>query len=299
VVAAAIYWAGPAKVWEVLSKAELKFVVAAVSLAVPLVLIKGVRWKILLHSYDIEMGLRESTGMYATGMVLSAVTPGRVGDMVKIVLLIRRGCGVAKAIACNIVDRLFDVAFVVAAGYTGMWCFSQHFGPQLRIVNIVVLAVWGLPAIFLLTRKAMKRLAMKLIPEQYHSAARESWNEIAGGLWKKGKSRLLLLALLTIVFWLVQFYAVYLCARSLGLDIPFVYLGGCTAVASVLSLLPITVAGVGTRDATFMLLLGQMGIARQESLALSGLALAVFLVNCVIFYIISAVPGGGAKGLDK
>ena len=298
-MAAAIYWAGPAKVWEVLSKAELRFVAAAVALAVPLVLIKGVRWKILLHSYDIAMGLRESTGMYATGMVLSAVTPGRVGDMVKIVLLIRRGCGVAKAIACNIVDRLFDVAFVVAAGYTGMWCFWRTFGTQLYTASIVGVVALGLLVVLVVKRKLIKRFVARLIPRQYRSAAKESWNEIAGGFWRKGKSRFLLLALLTIVFWLVQFYAVYLCGRSLGLDIPFVYLGGCTAVASVLSLLPITVAGVGTRDATFMLLLGQMGIARQESLALSGLALAVFLVNCVIFYIISAVPGGGAKGLDK
>ena len=38
--------------------------------------------------------------------------------------------------------------------------------------------------------------------------------------------------------------------------------------------------GAGTRDAAFILLLGQMGIARQESLALSSLILAVFLVNC-------------------
>ena len=83
--------------------------------------------------------------------------------------------------------------------------------------------------------------------------------------------------------------------RKESLDIPFIYLSACATVATVLSLLPITVAGVGTRDAVFILLLGQIGIARQESLALSTLALAVFLINCVIFYIISAVFGGGRE----
>jgi uncharacterized membrane protein YbhN (UPF0104 family) len=57
----------------------------------------------------------------------------------------------------------------------------------------------------------------------------------------------------------------------------------------VISLLPITVAGVGTRDAAFILLLGQIGIERQESLALSALILAVFLVNCAVLYVISVV----------
>ena len=96
----------------------------------------------------------------------------------------------------------------------------------------------------------------------------------------------------TVVFWLVQFYAIYLCGLALALDISFVYLSACAAVGMVLSLLPITVAGVGTRDAVYILLLGQIGIARQQSLALSGLVLAVFLSNCVVFYIISAVLGG-------
>ena len=76
---------------------------------------------------------------------------------------------------------------------------------------------------------------------------------------------------------------------SLGLDISYIYLSACATVATGLSLLPITIAGVGTRDAVFIVLLGQIGIARQESLALSSLALAVFLVNCAIFYIISVV----------
>ena len=63
----------------------------------------------------------------------------------------------------------------------------------------------------------------------------------------------------------------------------------CAAMAMVFSLLPITVAGVGTRDAAFILLLGQIGIAREESLALSSLILAVFLVNCGVLYIVSVV----------
>ena len=54
-------------------------------------------------------------------------------------------------------------------------------------------------------------------------------------------------------------------------------------------MLPITVAGAGTRDAVFILLLGQVGIARQQSLAFSSLVLATYLVNCVVFYAISVI----------
>ena len=289
VVVAAIWWAGPAKVWAVLSNVNLRFVVAAVALAVPLAIIKGIRWQILLHSYDVELTFHESASMYATGMVLSAVTPGRVGDMVKIVMLIKKGCSIGKAIASNIFDRLFDVAFVLFAGYGGMWYFSRNFTSQLQIVNIIFIIVLVLLIVFALKRHLIKKLAIKLIPGQYRPAAVESWNEIIGSLLKNKARRIFWLVVWTILFWLVQFYAIYLCSLAVQVDISFIYLTACAAVAMVLSLLPITVAGVGTRDATYILLLGQIGIAQQQSLALSGLVLAVFLANCVVFYLISVI----------
>ncbi len=89
IVIAAIWWAGPAKVWAVLSNADIRLVGAVITLLIPMVVIKAIRWRILLRCYDIELSFRDSVSMYATGIVFSAVTPGRVGDMVKIVMLIK------------------------------------------------------------------------------------------------------------------------------------------------------------------------------------------------------------------
>jgi len=288
-VIAALYWAGPAKVWAVLSKADIRFIAAAITLAIPMVLIKGIRWEILLRGYDINLGFRESTSMYATGMIFSAVTPGRIGDMVKIILLMKKGSSIGKAVACNVLDRLYDVAFVVLAGYAGMWYFSGQFTSQLHIVNIVFIVAIALLFLFMLKRHLFKRLAIRLIPAQYRSVVRDSWNEIIGGFWENQKTRILPLIGCTIAFWFIQLSAIYLCGLGLGLDVSFIYLSACAVIATALSLTPITIAGIGTRDAVFILLLGQIGIAREESLALSSIALAVYLLNCVVFYLFSVI----------
>jgi len=288
-VIAALYWAGPAKVWAVLSKADIRFIAAAITLAIPMVLIKGIRWEILLRGYDINLGFRESTSMYATGMIFSAVTPGRIGDMVKIILLMKKGSSIGKAVACNVLDRLYDVAFVVLAGYAGMWYFSGQFTSQLHIVNIVFIVAIALLFLFMLKRHLFKRLAIRLIPAQYRSVVRDSWNEIIGAFWENQKTRILPLIGCTITFWFIQLSAIYLCGLGLGLDVSFIYLSACAVIATALSLTPITIAGIGTRDAVFILLLGQIGIAREESLALSSIALAVYLLNCVVFYLFSVI----------
>jgi uncharacterized protein (TIRG00374 family) len=289
IVVLAIWWAGPAKVWGVLSSADAGVVAGVITMSIPMVLIKGIRWRTLLGGYGVNLGFAESVSMYATGIVFSAVTPGRVGDMVKILMLIKRGCSAGKAIACNILDRLFDVTLVVIAGYAGMWYFSGQFGAHLHVVNIIIVVVVGLLVVFVLKRHLIEKMAIKLIPMQYQAAARESWNEIVGGFWRNPAGRLFSLVFWTVVFWGVWFCAMYLCAAALKLDVSFTYMSACAAMAMVISLLPITVAGVGTRDAAFILLLGQIGIERQESLALSALILAVFLVNCAVLYVISVI----------
>jgi uncharacterized protein (TIRG00374 family) len=287
IVVAAIWMAGPAEVWAALSKADVRFVGAAIALAIPMAIIKGVRWWMLLRNYEFHLSFIHSTGMYAIGMVLSAVTPGHAGDLVKILLLTRRGCGIAKAIASNVLDRVFDVLFVLLASYGGMWYFSQEFASQLGAVNVAFAVVSVLALAIVWKRHLIQRIAIKSVPSQYRQTAVESWNEIVASLFKNRLSRILWPGLLTIVFWVVQFSAFYLCARALAVDVSFVYFSACAAVAMLLSLLPITVAGVGTRDATYVLLLGQIGITQQQSLALSALVLAVFLANSAVFYAVS------------
>ncbi len=55
----------------------------------------------------------------------------------------------------------------------------------------------------------------------------------------------------------------------------------------MLALLPVTVAGIGTRDAAFVVLFAPRGVDAQHAMALSGLILAWMLVNCVFFLLVS------------
>jgi hypothetical protein len=68
-------------------------------------------------------------------------------------------------------------------------------------------------------------------------------------------------------------------------------LSACVILVSLSSFLPVTVAGAGTRDALFLLLLAPLGVTHPEALALAGLNLILFLGNCVMFYAVSVAAG--------
>ncbi|MBN1346282.1 MAG: flippase-like domain-containing protein [Phycisphaerae bacterium] len=292
-VVLAVVWAGPAQVWSVLSKADLTLVGAAVALAIPFALLKGARWRSLLVGQGVEISFRESTSMYAMGMVMAAVTPGHVGDFLKIVPLVDRGCSLGRAVAYNVLDRLLDVTFVFLAGYAGLWYFSAIFASELWVANLAILVGLLIGGVLIARRGTVKSIAIRLVPERYRDAVRECWSEIVAGSVRGRTLRGIRLALWTAAFWPLQFLAGYLCARAVGVDVPFLYISACVAVGTIVSFLPITVGGAGTRDAAFIVLLGQIGIRRPESLAVSSLLLAVFLANCLGFYVISVLMQRG------
>ena len=297
VVVAAIAWAGPGQVLEVLRNTNPLLVAAAVLLAVPQALLRGGRWWVQLHGFGVKIGVRDATAMYAMGMTLAAVTPGRVGDFAKILSLREKGCPLALAVACNVFDRVLDVFFVLLAGYGAMWYFSQHFASQLRVVNVVAALVGVAGLLIILNRRVIKRVSLRLVPTRYRPAVRDSWRELVTGLVGKGMGRIILLLAWTGCAWMTYYVSIWLCSLALGLQIPFVYLSACAVLVSLSSFLPVTVAGAGTRDAIFVLLLGQLGLTNQQSLALSALVLVAFLANSGVFYVVSVLLGGRqAKG---
>jgi len=107
---------GLGKWWAVVTRADIAWFAAACSMALPLALAKGWRWRQLLRAQGLELSLHESTGLYAAGMLAGAVTPGKVGDFLKVPFLVSRGASVGMSVAASLLDRALDVGLVLAVG---------------------------------------------------------------------------------------------------------------------------------------------------------------------------------------
>lgn len=77
-------------------------------------LLRGIRFHWLMRSQTSRLPLRQAVGVFMVGLTFAA-TPGRVGDLVRVVLL-RRWYGIQARISFPIClfDRLFDMAAVSA-----------------------------------------------------------------------------------------------------------------------------------------------------------------------------------------
>jgi uncharacterized membrane protein YbhN (UPF0104 family) len=93
----------------------------------------------------------------------------------------------------------------------------------------------------------------------------------------------------------LYFGSAYCCAKAIGLPLGIIDVVAGSSVAAVLALLPVSVAGIGTRDAAFVAIFAQCGVDGEHAIAFSGLILAWMVVNCVLFLLVSRLCPSEAR----
>jgi coenzyme F420 hydrogenase subunit beta len=262
---------GPEKCWSAISGADFFWFLAACLLSIPSIAVKGLRWQWMLRAVGFESSFGESTGVYAAGMLAGAVTPGKVGDLAKAPLLLARGLPLSDGVAASLLDRVFDGIVLLALGLGGILAMPALPGRTIIALTALIAIGISIAAVYLFRDSFAKTLHISGV-----------------GWW-------LVMAITTLAASAMYFASAYCCAKAIGLSLGIVDVVAGSSVAAVLALLPISVAGIGTRDAAFVAIFAHCGVDAGQSIAFSSLILAWMLVNCVFFLVVSRCCPHDAK----
>lgn len=89
------------------------------------------------------------------------------------------------------------------------------------------------------------------------------------GLYRSNAPLLCKTFLYSIVIQMLNFWAVYLLAQGLALQLDFITIVMNLPVIILITLLPISISGIGVRESAFIWLFGLSGIAAEKAMALS------------------------------
>jgi len=251
--------------------------VAAAALNLAIILVKAWRWRRLMQLQEIHYGYARAARYYAIGCAMAAWTPGRLGDFSKALAVHRdRGVGLGRAASSVIADRLLDAVALASVAAIGAIFLPGPNALWLAAAGFVAaaMAAWFL---FRTTRSGMGRKGAERIVRKFGrmGAAGEEVGAALDGLVDLARPALAVSVVLTAGATLITFLQGYLVARSLGLNVGFGTLSVALAAVSITSLLPVTVAGFGTREGTLLLFLGPGGIGNHQIIAFS---LAYFVI---------------------
>jgi len=242
------------------------------------------KWAVLGRSVGLDRPLAEYTRFYFIGMFFNLFGPSTVGgDVVRALYL---GEGRRRGVALNSVlfDRGSGLALLMALAATGLLLFPGYGFPWPLTVGIV-----GGGAALLLGWWACPRL-VRLLPER-NRVRRQVETDLAP-FWRN--RRLLVgVAALSLVFHLTQVVVQWILARAVGTTLPLSYCLIVYPVISLMTALPVSVAGLGVREGGYLYFLTRIDIddSIAVTMGLSWFAVTVLagLVGGILFLASGAV----------
>ncbi|MSR84713.1 MAG: flippase-like domain-containing protein [Candidatus Latescibacteria bacterium] len=241
--------------------------------------VRAWRWNMLLRLQKLELPLWRAALLYSSGIFLGSFTPGRLGDLAK-GLYLRQDQGVSweKAMAGALTDRLLDLAVMAALA---VWAFF-HLG---LFSGWVSWAVWGLAGlglggwIFALKGRKIAGQAWfsRLRQQQFYQFISGMGLEMRGvvswaGGWMLG---------LTFLAYILYFTQTFLLAQAQGLALSAADVSAAIVLVGLASFLPISIAGLGTREGLLIFILGRKGI--PESTEAGVIYSMLFFSACFVF----------------
>lgn len=227
--------------------------------------LKVARWHELVKIAGLAPRFRYSWETYNVGTFLGMITPGKVGEFGRVGYLKNHGVPVAVALAAVIVDRVFDVAVIAVLALAAAGIL---FGTQWFLACLAACSLGVLVAAFLAVRLR---------------SANSGFAWIAFLLTLIRRPFLLAgVTALTAASWLVYCGWAVVLAWSIGLAPPAGALVSAVILAGIVALLPVAPSGLGTRDATLVVLLAPYGLAPAQAVALSFLMFVSIVLSSVI-----------------
>jgi hypothetical protein len=271
---------------QVIRQVDGRFLLVAISLNLPMVLFKSLRWQSLMLSQHIRYQTRNAYLAYFGSIFIGLLTPGRLGEFVK-ALHVNRDCNVslARAFSSVLVDRLYDLYLLLMVGSAALLTLV-YTGTELLTLAASI-AVLTLPLVLFLNNTVFafaQRLGSQLGWVGQRVFAADGWLvEMRAGMRQLSPLSALLAVGLTILAYGVFFGQCYLLALALDVSLSYIEVSYAVSLGSLVALLPISISGLGTREAAMIAYLGTVGLSSEQALGFSLLVFATFYLAGGLF----------------
>ncbi len=287
-----IWRAGPNALWNIFRRAHPGWLFLAFLLNFPQLGLKAWRWHRLVQWQGMRLSYSRTLLAYFSSLLIGFLTPGRLGEMAKAITL-KEECGVsfAAGLSSVVADRMFDMYLLLVLGMLGI-LQSSFVGTRISWPAFLLVSILFMFPLLFLHERSVRRMGdlITAVPgvNRHKDSIKLKINQYAAGLTILTPPRLLKCMLWTLAaygFFLIQ---CELTAHALRItNIRLLDMSFMMAATNFISFIPISISGLGTREACLVYFMARLPVSYGQELAVA-FGLALFLV----FFV-----GGGAIGL--
>ena len=257
-----------------ISHAKILYLALALVVVFFSLTIQTLKWQLIAIKQEIRIGFKEAFKINLISNFYGFVTPSKLGSVIRADYLKKYTGNIGKGICNFTLDKILDIGSVFFLAIIFSFMFKDVFNLPVKYL-IIFLAVFGFVCLIFL-KKGRARFLFRffyksILPEKMKKKAKLTFDSFYEDMPKK--RYLVLFFLLNIINWIVIYFVSFLIGRSLGIELPFVYFLAILPIGTIISLIPITVNGLGTREAVLIGLFGLFGISAQKVFSMSVIGL--------------------------
>lgn len=246
--------------WETYAFAVVLYLIGQVACAF--------KWRAIAVSMGIVEPGWKYQALYLSGMFMNVFLPTAIGGDVGRAYLLAGRDGFGSGIVSVLAERYFGFVVLTLVLAAGLYLHEGFLPlPAAETLKFLPVAVIVLPFLLLPWEKRIRRLLFPSHPEVSHTVS---------GLLRNG--RLVTLSLvLSAVFYLAYIAMHVLVGKSLNIPATPWEFAIIVTLASLVSMIPVSIGGLGLREGSYMYLLSLQGVGSPAGIAFGVAILAVSL----------------------
>lgn len=279
-----IWSIGPFKIWGQLTKIKIEYFVLASILIIPRFTIAAYAWFFICKKQKIDVDFFYIFKIMMINFFYGMVTPGSIGYHLRIFYLKKKSKeSFAKCFANSILDMVINMIIMALLALFGVIVLIYYLSAYFPIIFGYFLFITIVFIVFIKKKSGSKIgsfFLRFLIPSKYKEKFGKSIDSVyedmplIRDLW--------LPFVFNIFNWVIASIQVYIIALSFNLQIGFLEFLAVHMISMVFTIiLPISVGGLGIREAPFVEMLGRLGLAVGTGTAMA-ISLGGFIIKSVI-----------------
>ncbi len=268
-------------------------------------LLTSFRWSLLLKKKGLYPPFGRLVKIDFLSNALGVLIPSSAGpDVIRGYGLSRYSRNTTDSLSSLIIDRLISVTALVAITLAATGFLSSAIDYRITVT------VWGGAIILglmllLITNRALLRIVKSIFghraTEGIAGAARKIFNSFLD--YRDHPFTMAQAFGLALLSQGIRIFRIFLYSLALGLDIPFYAFVVFVPIILFLTLLPISLAGIGIRENGYLYFFARWGITPQIALTISLFTYFMILLTAIpgaIIYLVEGIPKEEAgHGLEK
>jgi uncharacterized protein (TIRG00374 family) len=233
------------------------------------------RWWLICRRLKIEVAFKKLFQIYYISWFLSALPIVGISPLAKLIYLKEEEQPAGPPTVSIIVDKIFDIIGLMAFGLFGLVYFPRHLLDKLQIwfflggilLLVLVIRMFGsrIWAAFMSLLKRYTNRRLQKLGHRFETDMVEFWAGFSIASFAP-------ILGISIVIGLLRSLVLYTLSIALSLDLSFGLIVACRALIGIANVIPISISGLGTRDAILLLTLPFSGVSKEAAIALGFLA---------------------------